>query len=233
MNTPVNTQAVKSTIEMKGLRKNPVVGLFMLGAIALTAKLTRDTYVGNSERQKQEISSERAKKDYALMMYDAGSMTGKGPMWDGLRHFAKWLNLYGPYGMKEDFQELCDQVRSTWKEVISPNLIPMGISLASIYAFFGPQAVHKPFIKVGKEISGRFKKMDYGTSLTKQLKLLGRKSRKGLGYMAEKAFANPLVAAGVLLMGAFGYKTWYDVKTGRAQDEYFRHELFVKDGREE
>jgi hypothetical protein len=233
MSTPVNGSAAQKAIQVSGLRKNPVMGLFMLGALGITAKLTHDTYVGNEPREEQDVSAERAKKDYALMMYDAGSTTGRGPMWDGLRHFAKWMDLYGPYGLKEDFQEWRDKVRSVWKEVIIPNLIPMGISVASIYAFFGPQAVHKPFKKVGQEVARQVRRLNYGTTFTDTMKSLGSHTLNGFGKVFAKVLEYPVVAAGLVLLSAFLYKTWYEVETGRAQDEGFRHEITVNDNKSE
>jgi len=231
MNNVTTTAAQTGAAASKNLlQKNPVLGVFMLGAVAWTAKQLSDTYTANEPREAQGVSAERAKKDYTLMMYDAGAMSGKGPFWDGLRHFGKWMDLYGPYGLKEDLQEFRDKVHSVWKEVIIPNLPYIGISIASIYGFFGIHNVHKP-IKAGWKIFAKqLEGATYGTTLLNGLKRAGKFSAKQSGNLAKHMFNNPAVTAGTALLAAFGYKTWYEVKTGRAQDEYFRSEIFNNSG---
>lgn len=228
----VANRAASKTTEL-ATKGNWVMGMFMAGAVALTYKLGHDTYVANEPREDQGVASERTKKDYALTMYDAGSMSGKGKFWDWARHFGKSMELYGPYGIKEDYQEFKDKFHSIWKEVILPNLIPIGISVASIYGFFGAKAVHKPFIFTGKKFGEVIFASGNANKFTGGVTSVGKAIVNRGADVLRKAFEYPAVAAGLVFLSAFGLKTWYEVDTGRAQDEYFRHELFVKDGKEE
>jgi hypothetical protein len=207
--------------------------LFMLGAGAITYKLSRDTYVGNEARESQGVAAERTKKDYSLLMYDAGSFSGKGPFWDSVRHVCKSLDLYGPYGIKEDYQEFRDKVHSIWKEVVIPNLIPIGITVASIYGYFGPAAVHKPFRYVGRTFAKAIADSGCTVSLPKLAHKAGTGIVDGCAKVLTQALKHPAIATGALFLSAFGLKSLYEVNTGRAQDEYFRHELAGADGKEE
>lgn len=225
-----NMGAKATTGTIKG---NPVLGFFMVGCGLLTYKLMKDSFEGNEAREAQGVAAERSKKDYALLMNDVGSMSGKGPTWDSLRHSWKAFTLYGPKGWKEYLQEKRDEVHSIIKEVIMPNLEYAGITVAAMYGFFGPKNMHAPFKYMGKKLGGVIFSPTMGNSVFGWAKSAFKKTIDGSAFMLRKAFEYPAVATGMVLLSALLFKTFQDVNSGRAQNEYFRHELLVKDGSEE
>lgn len=222
-------KAAASTV----IKGNPIMGFFMVGCGLVSFKLMKDSFQGNEAREAQGVAAERSKKDYALLMNDAGSMSGKGPTWDGLRHSWKAFSLYGPYGLKEYYQEKRDEVHSIIKEVIVPNLIPVGITLASMYGFFGPKGMHAPFKYIGEKLGKVIFSPAMGNNIVDWSKSAFKKTVNASATVLRKAFEYPAVAAGSVLLSAFLFKSFQDVNSGRAQDEYFRHEKLGEDGSEE
>lgn len=216
----------------RGAKGNPVLGLFALLAMGTTVWMMHDTYQGNHEREEQEAEMHRAQKDYAYAAFDWGRWSGQ-PKMDNLAHSWMGLKLYGPYGLKEQFQEAGVKVHSIWKEVIMPNLIPLGISVASLYGYFGAHAINSKFAYVGKKLGGVVFQEGVGNSITKYANKGFKGTVNGAASVLRKAFKHPGVATGLLFLGAYGLKRFNDAYSGQGQREYFRNELWGMNGMEE
>ena len=235
-NPPVNklTAALKKDgpIVSRPMKGSPMMGLFALAALGTTAWMIRDSYHGNKEREEQEASMHQANKDYAYSAYDWGRYSGR-PHMDNLAHSWMGLKLYGPYGLKELYQETVVKVYSIYKEVILPNLVPIGISIASLYGFFGAKSINSKFGYVGKKIGGVISRANVGGGFCHYANKAYEGTVNGAAKVLEKAFTHPAVAAGTVLLGAWFLKSFNDAYSGQGQREYFRHELWQKDGMEE
>jgi hypothetical protein len=208
------------------------VGGLALVSVLYTLWSMQDTYNSNHEREEQEANMNQVKKDYSFAQFNRDHLGGQDKMEGLAKNYKAWC-LYGPYGIKEKYEEATLKVHSIWKEVIMPNLVPLGISIASVYAFFGPKAINSKFAYAGKKIGGVIFNAKMGSGLAHYANKGFHKTIDGLARLFELAIKHPIPATGLTLLGAWFLYRFDSVYSGDAQREYFRHELWEKDGLEE
>lgn len=209
-------------------RKTPwFLGLATAAAVVATFGMMSDTYHGNRERTQQLVDELKENNDLRYTEYGWGHWSGM-PWLDHLSHrMFGWLQ-YGPYGLVEKFQAFKIRVGSFWNNVIMPNLIPLGISVAGLYGTFGAENVHKPFKAIGNALM---------TPLPQQLrkdlwdvtKTAFSKMGSGLQYLLSLPFRSLThlgVATGLAFFGAYFLKRFSDAYGHDGQRQFFRDDIF-------
>jgi len=229
-----NTTNALTTGVQNAIKKPPnaAVGLFTVGALGAAAWMMRDSYMGSRDRINQQVAELKEENDVEYSKFGWGHWSGM-PWFDQLAH--KWFGIksFGPYGIRENLQEIGLRVSSFWSDVIVPNLIPLGIGIAGLYGALGPRRMHAPirgFVNwckktsipptLKREIGGFFKNIFSGMG-------------KGLAKLAKWPFQSlPRlgVATGALFFGTFFLKKLNDAYGHDGQRAFFRREIYDKHG---
>lgn len=216
------------------LRKspNPAIGLFSLAALGATAWMMKDSYDGSRDRMNQHITELKEENDVSYSEFGWGHWSGN-PAMDNLAH--RWFGFkqYGPFDLFEKFQDYGMRISGFFSNVVTPNIIPIGISVASAYGALGAERMHAPFRKLyqwmaGSSILGNIGK-PLGEMATKGLKLTGR-GADSLIRWPFKSLTHLGVGSGLLMLGAYFFKRFDDAYGHDGQREFFRNEIYNAHG---
>lgn len=229
--TQIVTSAVKNTLTNTS-RINAPVAVAAGAALLVSYMMMRDSYKGSRDRLDQKISEVKEENDVEYSKFGWGHWSGK-PYLDYLAH--KWFGLkeFGPYGIKENAQEIGMRVSNMWSNVVVPNLIPLGIGIAGMYGALGPRRMHAPirgFVNWCKKTSiPPSMKREFKTFFGNAFKGIG----KGLGTVAKWPFlrlSNLGIALGGLFLGTWALKQFNDSYGHDGQRAWFRPEVYDKHG---
>jgi hypothetical protein len=201
------------------------VGLFSIGAIAAAAWMMKDSYVGSRDRIQTRQAELRAKNDYDHLQYGQGFWSGN-PDTDKLAH--RWFGLKqkGPWGIREKFDSFKIWTGSMFRDVLFPNIIPLGVGIAGLYG--AGIKVHRPIVAAVRHAGGLFGPNFFPS--------LGRFLGSGLGSIGKGLFrlirlpfsSLPAfgIGLGVLTLGSFFLKRFNDSTSGDGQRNFFRDEIY-------
>lgn len=230
--TPPGTSLPPSFSIVTRSKASPLVGLFTLGALAMTGIMMKDAYMGSRDRNQQKIAECHQSKDLEYAQYGWGHWSGQ-PGMDGLAHKFKGALLYGPYGLAENWHAAKIHVGSFFSDVLYPNLIPLGISIAGIYGTFGPDAVNHKINSLYNQMCRVQMHPELKASLKQFFKRGGRMIGTGLGNIVAWPFKGGLgrlgVSSGLLFAGAFFLKRFNDAYGHDGQRAFFRDEIYNRE----
>lgn len=223
------SSGVESTI-----RKPPTaaVGLFTVGALGAAAWMMRDSYMGSRDRINQQVAELKEENDVEYSKFGWGHWSGM-PWFDQLAH--KWFGIkeFGPFGLRENLQEIGLRVSSFWSDVIVPNLIPLGIGIAGLYGTLGPRKMHAPI----RGFVNWCRKTSIPPTLKREFSNFGRKAFSGFGKGVASLAKWPFqslprlgVATGALFFGTYFLKRFNDAYGHDGQRNFFRREIYDKHG---
>jgi hypothetical protein len=201
------------------------VGIFSLAALVAAAWMMKDSYVGSRDRIQMRQADLKARNDYENLGFSQGQWSGNPDM-DRLAH--KWFGFkqYGPWGIREKFDSFKIRVSSFFKDVLFPNLIPLGIGIAGLYG--AGVKVHRPFVAAAKGVGGLFGPRFFpqlGGFLGKAFGSLGTGLLKliKLPFSSLPAFA---IGLGTVCLGSFFLKRFSDSYDGDGQRNFFRDDIY-------
>jgi len=227
---PANTTAIRATQQVATnsmkLRGNP----WMLGLAVVAGGMSwwmlTDRYESNKPREEQEAAMYRVNQDMQYAHIDQNIRGGQNKMAELAKSWIG-LNIYGPFGVNESWEETKRKIHSVIKEVLIPCTIPLGVAIASTYAYFGPQAINSKLGYAGRKIGGVFLKGGMLVNLQKYAGKAFNGTVDGTAKMLTHAVKNPAITLGMLLLGAWFLKCFTDVKSGEDQHDYFKTEILT------
>lgn len=210
-------------------------GLLAAGALAFTGWRMQDSFQGSRQKAQQEIAGLKTGNDYQLLEHSFGQWSGN-PGMDNLADRFKGLTLYGPLRIKEHYESAKIHVKTFCGNVIGPNLVPLGVGLAGLYAAIG----HKRMKEYGSGFSKWLTQSSpFKDAVWNTMKGVGGGLAKGVGFIIKEptklAFKSPqhfAVASGITLVGAFFGKRFVDTYNGDAQRDYYRNDVYMHQTKE-
>jgi hypothetical protein len=207
------------------------IGLTVLaGGTALY--MARDSYLGSRDRVNQRVAELKEENDLEYSKFGWGHWSGK-PWLDGLSHKLFGFKEYGPWGLRENMQELGIRISSIWSDVVLPNLLWFGLGIAGLYGSLGAKRVHAPF----RAFFNWCRKTSLPPAFKREVKNFTGRIFKGLGRGIVKAATWPFlslsrlgIASGIVLGIAFFLKQFNDAYGHDGQRDFFRNEIFDKHG---
>lgn len=189
-------------------KPNPVGIVAAIVAAGLTGKLMQDAYHGHKPQIEQDIVDHETKVDFANTEYGFGH-------WSGFRtmdHYAhKWFGfkMMGPGGLFITLSRWKMEAKGFIKGVIGTNLIPIGITLAALFAGMGSIYRKKTvdsFRRTGTLSWDAVKAADIPQQLSKVPGGINKATRWTLrGLFAHGMYKFTLPILGVLGFGAYRF----------------------------
>jgi hypothetical protein len=208
-------------------------GVISLVPVAISAWLIRDSIQGDQYETQRKVSQNAFNASFRALAVKQGQWSGYPGMEDFSDRFKIW-KIYGPADMVPKVKAWYARTESFIYNVFLPNLVPIGISIASLYMGFGAKTLHAPF----KAAIRWLRHTSIPASFKRQFKSFMSETAKGFGRLMGALWAMPfksLYHFGFTLAGismfAFFISRFQDVSSGKAQKRFFRTQLYNVDGR--
>ncbi len=198
-----------------------VTKLFGLGATALTGWLMHQSKQGHAPEWDRKIASHHTKLMYDQTSFGWGHWSGQ-PKMDHWAHKIFGLKLFGPFDLFTTYHRYKTLAEGYVNDVILPNLVPLGVGVAGLYAGFGAKTLHAPFKNMYKRLAPTFRKMHLGRKLKNALKPLSKKIGDLAVAGVKAAVKHPLGALGGIVLGGFVFNRFNRVLNHQEQEAYFR-----------
>lgn len=201
------TAAAKATSRLKGI--GPLIGL---ASIALPAWLMSQSFKGAKDVWTQKVAGHHMDNEMKSISYGFGHYSGQ-PTMGGWAHRLYNTMLFGPFGFATTWHKVKTYTNGFVNNVILPNLIPIGIGIAGMYAGFGRKSIHDAAKRSANYLKPYMGNVPMKTVAEKTAVGIGKtllSPIKGLYWSMDKGrakFALPIL--GLLGFGAYRFgRVW-------------------------
>jgi hypothetical protein len=199
-------------------------GLFGILPSIFTTALIIDTYQGQKENRSIGVNQNIINADLHVMMERQNQWSGY-PWLDKQSERLKDLSTYGPWNLRQRWQNFKIRANNLIWQVLYPNTNFILISIASLYLSFGRKRVHAPFKALGRGFSKTSISPVFKRQLSRAASATGQGIATGLGAIISVPFRSFYhLGASILLgvMGLFFLDRFQQVYGDEAQEEFFR-----------
>lgn len=210
--------------------KSAAAPLLGLGALLASGWMVKDTFKGIRPELDRQYADHLVQDEYANTRWGWGHYSGN-PGMDHLAHKFFGFTLFGPNGLRHKWQKAKLYTKVYINNVIIPNLIPMGVGVAGLYALLGKERLHKGVTYFTQGLRKHLK-MPPGISkgVKRGVKAIFHAAGVGMGKTLGFAGRNKEISAAVVLLSAFGLNRFRDSYGHDGQDNFFRSYLSGGEG---
>lgn len=228
-------QAPGSSVVRNAAIARPKSFLFTLlgaGTLAASYWFMKDSYEGRKPEVERLHSVERSQDNWAYWKATVADYSGF-PTMDKVEFWLKGLAIYGPLNIFAKIRAMETTAADFVENVFLPNIIPVGLGIASLYIGLGSRIVHWPFRKTAEFWTNHSLPPTFKQKLGEFMSYVGRGIGTGLGNLVSLPFNHGLrgfgISAVIAGLGLFFVNRLESTADGSAQHAFFREQILSKD----